>query len=158
MTSASPPVIPLTARAAVLRAWGTPYVIDPSFPVPQPGSLKRGECLIKLEYSGVCHSDLHIMKDEWGRSPALPLVGGHEGIGVVVAVGGDADLEQEEVKVGDRVGIKWIAGTCLRWVIILCLSFTAVVVVVPFFFFFCAEWFPNETTGSFSSVLNAGQA
>ncbi|KAG7086269.1 hypothetical protein E1B28_002235 [Marasmius oreades] len=102
--------IPKTARAAVLTHCGKPYDIK-EFPVKQPSELAVGECLIKMEYAGCCHSDLHVRDNDWGPPPRLPLVGGHEGIGHVVAIG---EHTQTKVKVGDRVGLKWIARSCLR--------------------------------------------
>lgn len=60
-----------------------------------------GEVLVRLEASGVCHSDLHVVKGEWA-APA-PMVLGHEGAGVVEAVGdGVSGLE-----VGDHVVLSW---------------------------------------------------
>lgn len=73
--------------------------------------LKRGEALVRVIYTGVCHTDLHAMLGDWPLDNKLPLVGGHEGAGVVVALGEGAD---QFVKVGDRVGIKWIATSCLN--------------------------------------------
>lgn len=49
-------------------------------------------------------------KGDWPIDAKMPLIGGHEGAGVVVALGDGAD---QFVKVGDRVGIKWIADSCL---------------------------------------------
>lgn len=106
------PSIPLTARAAVLHEIGGQYKIVKDHPVKQPGDLAPNECLIRLEYTGVCHSDLHIQRGDWATKAPLPLVGGHEGIGRVVAIG--AHSENSDVKIGDRVGIKWIAGVCDR--------------------------------------------
>ncbi|PFH53519.1 hypothetical protein AMATHDRAFT_137183 [Amanita thiersii Skay4041] len=104
--------IPKTARAAVLNAKGEEYSFLSSHPVPQPESLKPGECLVKIECSGVCHSDLHIKHGQqpWTFRAKLPLIGGHEGIGTVVAIGQHTHAPQ--VKVGDRVGLKWIADVC----------------------------------------------
>ncbi|KXN83414.1 Alcohol dehydrogenase 1 [Leucoagaricus sp. SymC.cos] len=102
--------IPKTQKAAVLRTVKGEYTIETDWPVTQPGELKPGECLVKLEYSGVCHSDLHIKDGDWARGPVLPLVGGHEGIGIVVAIG--EHTSNPAAKIGDRVGLKWIAGVC----------------------------------------------
>ncbi len=62
------------------------------------------------------HSDLHVMQGDWPKSSKVqtehkPLVGGHEGAGTVVAVGGER--AEQYVRVGDRVGIKWIASADL---------------------------------------------
>ena len=75
-------------------------------PVPKP---KPNEILINVKYSGVCHTDLHAWKGDWPLATKLPLVGGHEGAGVVVALG-------ENVKgweIGDYAGIKWLNGSCM---------------------------------------------
>lgn len=101
--------IPKTQRAAVLEDFASPYAIKTDHPVKRPSELAPGECLVKLEYSGVCHSDLHVRNADWPTKAKLPLVGGHEGIGRVVAVG---EHSTSNVKVGDRVGIKWIANVC----------------------------------------------
>ncbi|TFK64155.1 GroES-like protein [Pluteus cervinus] len=106
------PEIPRTARAAVLKEIGGRYTIVEDHPVKQPDELAPGECLVKLEYSGVCHSDVHVKNGDWARQAPLPLVGGHEGVGTVVAIG--KGTVNSEVKIGERVGVKWIAATCLR--------------------------------------------
>ncbi|PYH93118.1 hypothetical protein BO71DRAFT_441948 [Aspergillus ellipticus CBS 707.79] len=60
---------------------------------PSPGP---DEVLVNLKFSGLCHSDLHTWKD------------GHEGVGIVIAVGKDV----KDIKNGDHVGVQWINGTC----------------------------------------------
>jgi propanol-preferring alcohol dehydrogenase len=106
---ATPITIPLTQKAAILEAHSTPYVVKTDYPVKQPSELAAGECLIKLEYSGVCHSDLHIRNADWANKLKPPLIGGHEGIGRVVAIGAHSG---STVKIGDRVGVKWIGNVC----------------------------------------------
>ncbi|KAF8222471.1 mannitol-1-phosphate dehydrogenase M1PDH1 [Tricholoma matsutake] len=101
--------IPLTAKAAVLNEIGNGYVLVEDYPVKQPSELAPGECLIKLDYSGVCHSDIHIQRGTWPVSPELPVVGGHEGVGHVVAIG---EHSTASIKIGDRVGVKWIGRVC----------------------------------------------
>ncbi|KAJ1025254.1 hypothetical protein NDA13_004072 [Ustilago tritici] len=73
--------------------------------------LNAGEVLVRVLYTGVCHSDLHALQGDWPFPPKLPLIGGHEGAGVVVALGPGSE---EYVNKGDRVGIKWIADACLN--------------------------------------------
>ncbi|KAG7090140.1 hypothetical protein E1B28_011748 [Marasmius oreades] len=108
--------IPKTQRAAVIKKCKQPIEVENDFPVTQPSDLKPGECLVKLEYTGCCHSDVHIRDDDWGSGKflSLPLVGGHEGIGRVVAIGEGTSSGTNPVKVGDRVGLKWFATVCLR--------------------------------------------
>ena len=68
-------------------------VADLELNVPGPG-----EVLLRVEASGVCHTDLHIVEtDDWGHP--LPVLLGHEGAGVVEAVGSDVT----RFKIGDRV-------------------------------------------------------
>ncbi|KAF9032934.1 putative ADH1-alcohol dehydrogenase I [Panaeolus papilionaceus] len=110
MTSLEP--IPKTQTAAVIQEFKKPYFLNPEHPVKQPSNLAPNECLVKLEYAGVCHSDLHIRNADWAvNQPAPPLVGGHEGVGIVVAIGAHSS---DHVKLGDRVGIKWIGNVCGR--------------------------------------------
>lgn len=109
--------IPLTARAALLTAFNQEYVLKPDHPVKQPSELAPGECLIKIEYAGCCHSDLHIRQGDWGlKQLPLPLIPGHEGVGHVIAIG--EHTFNSDIKIGDRVGCKWTARACLRYVAI----------------------------------------
>lgn len=96
--------MPSTMRAAVVHAFGRPLTLD-ELPVPQPGP---GEILVKIEASGVCHTDLHAARGDWPVKPSLPFIPGHEGVGLVAAVGaGVAD-----VKEGDAVGVPWLYSAC----------------------------------------------
>jgi propanol-preferring alcohol dehydrogenase len=92
-------------RAAILDGYGQPLrLVDLPVPVPGPG-----EILIRLEASGVCHSDVHIWKGE--TRPAVapdPLILGHEGVGVVEALGPDVT----DWRLGERAGAAWLHDTC----------------------------------------------
>ncbi|KAL3527267.1 hypothetical protein ACH5RR_011923 [Cinchona calisaya] len=61
----------------------------------------------KVLYCGICHSDLHMVKNEWGMTK-YPIVPGHEIVGVVTEVGSRV----EKVKVGDKVGVGCLVGSC----------------------------------------------
>ncbi|HEY7404395.1 MAG TPA: zinc-dependent alcohol dehydrogenase [Candidatus Angelobacter sp.] len=94
-------------KAAVLHELKKPLAIE-EVERPQPG---EGEVLIKIEASGVCHSDLHIIEGDWkqfGGIIKLPLIPGHEVAGRVAEVGSGV----RDLKVGDRVGVPWIYWTC----------------------------------------------
>jgi len=93
-----------TMRAAVVHSFTEGLTID-EVAIPTPG---RHEALVKVEYSGVCHTDLHAAHGDWPVKPTTPFIPGHEGAGTVVAVGEDVT----RVKVGDRVGNAWLASAC----------------------------------------------
>ncbi|XP_050207094.1 probable mannitol dehydrogenase [Mercurialis annua] len=61
----------------------------------------------KVLYCGMCHSDIHMAKNEWGNS-VYPLVPGHEIVGVVTEVGSNV----ENFKIGDKVGVGYMSGSC----------------------------------------------
>src|SRR5262245_50707846 len=69
--------------------------------------LAPGQVLIDVEYSGVCHSQLHEIRGRRGPDRFLPHTLGHEGAGTVLQVGEGVT----KVKAGDRVVLSWIKGT-----------------------------------------------
>jgi propanol-preferring alcohol dehydrogenase len=73
--------------------------------VPTPG---RGQILVKIAATGVCHTDLHAANGDWPVKPKPPFIPGHEGVGHVVAVGAGVS----HVKEGDRVGVPWLYTAC----------------------------------------------
>ncbi|MGN3806427.1 alcohol dehydrogenase catalytic domain-containing protein, partial [Mycoplasmopsis bovis] len=70
--------------------------------IPEPVD---NEILVKLETSGICHTDLHIANFDWPRQPNYPMIPGHEGIGIVTKVGPNCT----KIKVGDRVGVAYVS-------------------------------------------------
>ncbi|WP_108445700.1 alcohol dehydrogenase AdhP [Halomonas denitrificans] len=93
-----------TMKAAVVRKFGEPLAIE-EVPTPRP---KRGEILVKVAASGVCHTDLHAAHGDWPVKPEPPFIPGHEGVGHIVAVGEGVT----HVKEGDRVGVPWLYSAC----------------------------------------------
>ena len=91
-------------KAAVVREFGAPLQIE-EVPVPRPG---RGQVLVNVKASGVCHTDLHAADGDWPVKPALPFIPGHEGVGYVAAVGEGVT----HIKEGDRVGVPWLYTAC----------------------------------------------
>lgn len=93
-------------KAAVVTAFGASLEIQDRL-VPSPGP---GQVLVRLENSGLCHTDIHAAHGDWPVKPHPPFVPGHEGVGTVVQVG--SGVTQREV--GDRVAIAWLAHACGR--------------------------------------------
>ncbi len=91
-------------QAAQVEQFGQPLVLK-ELDIPTPGP---GHILVKTEACGVCHTDLHAADGDWPLKPALPFTPGHEGIGIVTALGTGVTA----VKEGDRVGVPWLYSAC----------------------------------------------
>ena len=72
-----------------------------------PGELGAHEVEIGISHCGICHSDLHLISNDWGISQ-YPFIPGHEIIGTVVAAGTGV----HSIKPGQRVGLGWQANSC----------------------------------------------
>jgi uncharacterized zinc-type alcohol dehydrogenase-like protein len=72
-----------------------------------PGELKPDEVEVKISHCGVCHSDVHLIDNDWGMSK-YPFIPGHEIVGTVTAVGSGV----KSIKSGERVGIGWQSDSC----------------------------------------------
>jgi alcohol dehydrogenase, propanol-preferring len=94
-------------KAAVLHELKKPLTLE-EVDRPTPG---ENDVVIRVEASGVCHSDLHIIEGDWkqfGGITKLPLIPGHEIAGRVAEAGSAV----RDLKPGDRVGVPWIHWTC----------------------------------------------
>jgi propanol-preferring alcohol dehydrogenase len=91
-------------KAAVVRQFGRPLNIE-EVAIPSPGP---GEVLVKIMATDVCHTDLHAANGDWPVKPAPPFIPGHEGAGIVAAVGAGVTALRE----GDAVGIAWLHDAC----------------------------------------------
>jgi len=91
-------------RAAVVTSFDEPLVIK-EVPTPEPG---EGQVLVRIEASGLCHTDIHAARGDWPVKPAPPFVPGHEGVGIVEKVGAGVTLHGA----GDRVAIPWLGYAC----------------------------------------------
>ena len=91
-------------HAAVVEQFGKALVLR-EWDVPTPGP---GQIVVKTLACGVCHTDLHGARGDWPLKPKLPFIPGHEGIGIVSAVGPGVTI----VKEGDRVGVPWLYSAC----------------------------------------------
>lgn len=91
-------------KAAVVTDFQSPLEIQ-SLPIPEPGP---GEVLVHIEYSGLCHTDIHAAHGDWPVKPKPPFIPGHEGIGYVEQLGEGVTSR----KIGDRVAIAWLGYAC----------------------------------------------
>jgi propanol-preferring alcohol dehydrogenase len=90
--------------AAVVEDFTKPLVVK-RVPKPVPGA---HEILVRVETSGLCHTDIHAAHGDWPVKPTPPFIPGHEGIGLVEEVGPGVD----EVAIGDRVAMPWLGYAC----------------------------------------------
>jgi alcohol dehydrogenase, propanol-preferring len=93
-----------TMKAAVVERFGEPLVVR-EVPIPTPGP---GQALVEVFATGVCHTDLHAADGDWPIKPTPPFTPGHEGAGIVAALGPGVT----HLKEGDRVGIAWLHSAC----------------------------------------------
>lgn len=99
--AASAGQLPTRAYAAQSPTSGlAPFQLERRSPGPR-------DVLLEIRYCGVCHSDLHFVRNEWGLS-IYPLVPGHEIVGIVKATGS----EVQKFKVGDTVGVGCLVDSC----------------------------------------------
>lgn len=110
-TSSTSFTIPKTQKVALVAENGK-IEMKTDWPVKSQADLAPGECLVKIDATGCCHTDLHAALNDWPLKAKSPLIGGHEGVGIVVAIGDNTP--NSPVKLGDRVGIKWLADSCLN--------------------------------------------
>jgi propanol-preferring alcohol dehydrogenase len=91
-------------KAAVVHSFGAPAQIEDR-PIPQPGP---GQVLVRLEACGLCHTDIHAMHGDWPVRPPLPLVPGHEGVGIIEQLGAGVTTRT----IGQRVAMPWLGHAC----------------------------------------------
>ncbi|MFC4630048.1 alcohol dehydrogenase AdhP [Promicromonospora alba] len=91
-------------RAAVVTDFTAPLEIQ-EIPVPEPGP---DEVLVRIEASGLCHTDIHAAHGDWPVKPTPPFVPGHEGVGRIEKLGSGVTSRS----VGERVAIAWLGSAC----------------------------------------------
>jgi alcohol dehydrogenase, propanol-preferring len=99
-----PPRVGTTYKAAVVHDFARPLTIDE---VPRR-ELEPGQILVEVEATGLCHTDIHAAHGDWPVKPAPPFVPGHEGVGIVRALGPAVT----EVALGERVAMPWLGYAC----------------------------------------------
>ncbi len=91
-------------KAAVVHDFKSPLSVED---VVKP-EVAPDQVIVKIETSGLCHTDIHAAHGDWPVKPNLPFIPGHEGVGFVEMVGPGVT----EVKEGDRVAIPWLGYAC----------------------------------------------
>jgi propanol-preferring alcohol dehydrogenase len=91
-------------KAAVVHEFAAPLAIT-EVPKPEAGP---GEVVVRIETSGLCHTDIHAAHGDWPVKPAPPFIPGHEGVGIIEALGPGVS----EVALGDRVALPWLGVAC----------------------------------------------
>ena len=91
-------------RAVVVEEFDRIPAVE-EVPKPSPGP---GEVLVRIEASGLCHTDIHAARGDWPVRPSLPFTPGHEGVGIVEELGAGVDA----VSLGDRVALPWFGHGC----------------------------------------------
>ena len=91
-------------RAAVVRGFGQPLIIEER-PVPEAGP---GQVVVRMEASGLCHTDIHAASGDWPVKPTVPFIPGHEGVGIVTALGEGVTSPE----IGTRVAVPWLGYAC----------------------------------------------
>ena len=91
-----------------VSAYAAPSATEPLIPTTvERRDVGPHDVLIEIAYSGICHSDIHTVRGEWGPV-AYPLTVGHEIVGVVAEVGSEVSKHS----VGDRVGVGCMVNSC----------------------------------------------
>ena len=91
-----------------VKAYAAPSATEPLVPTTiQRRDVGPKDVLINIAYAGICHSDIHTVRGEWGPQQ-YPLTVGHEIVGVVEEAGSDVTRH----RVGDRVGVGCMVNSC----------------------------------------------
>lgn len=117
-TSPSSISIPEKQTVALVRELGGPVEFVDDYPVKLPG---HDEVLAKVLYTGVCQSDLHTRAGTAAGADGkpitaikLPHIGGHEGVGRIVALGTGLPERDPSIQLGGLVGIRFSSRICRR--------------------------------------------
>jgi alcohol dehydrogenase, propanol-preferring len=98
------PTAAKTMYAAVVHDFAEPLRLD-AVPIPMAGP---GQVVVRIEASGLCHTDIHAAHGDWPVKPTPPFTPGHEGVGIVEEIGRGVT----EVVLGERVAIPWLGYAC----------------------------------------------
>ncbi|GAA4714093.1 NAD(P)-dependent alcohol dehydrogenase [Sphingomonas lutea] len=109
-TTAEPtPAIETTGGPTPAKGWGTDAPDQPLRPMTfERRALRPDDVAIRITYAGICHSDLHTARNDWGGT-AYPNIPGHEIVGEVTAIGNEVTRH----RVGDIVAVGCMVDSCM---------------------------------------------
>ncbi len=92
------------------KGWGTDAADQPLRPMEfERRALRPNDVAIKITYAGICHSDLHTARNDWGGT-LYPVIPGHEIVGTVTAIGNEVTRH----RVGDTVAVGCMVDSCME--------------------------------------------
>ena len=92
------------------KGWGTDAPDQPLRPMTfERRALRPDDVAIKITYAGICHSDLHTCRNDWGGT-RYPVIPGHEIVGTVTAIGNEVTRH----RVGDTVAVGCMVDSCME--------------------------------------------
>ena len=94
-------------QVAVVHQFKQPLVMEDR-PIPTPGP---GQVVVRVEASGLCHTDIHAAHGDWPVKPSPPFVPGHEGVGIVERVGAGVDAASRRATASPSPGSAGPAAT-----------------------------------------------
>jgi uncharacterized zinc-type alcohol dehydrogenase-like protein len=114
MATTAEPTPTTVSKAAdgptIAKAWGTDAADQPLRPMEvERRALRPNDVAIKITYAGICHSDLHTCRNDWGGS-RYPVIPGHEIVGTVTAVGDEVTRH----RVGETVAVGCMVDSCME--------------------------------------------
>ncbi len=99
-----------TTQRTTAKGWGTDAPDQPLRPMEfERRALLPDDVAIRITFAGICHSDLHTCRNDWGGS-LYPVIPGHEIVGTVTAVGGEVTRH----RVGDTVAVGCMVDSCME--------------------------------------------
>src|SRR5436190_8404832 len=109
MATTAEPQAAMSSGPTIAKGWGTDAPDQPLRPMEfERRALRPDDVAIRITYAGICHSDLHTARNDWGGT-VYPVIPGHEIVGIVTGVGDEVTRH----RVGDPVPLGCMVDSCL---------------------------------------------
>ena len=110
MATTAEPTSETRSGPTTAKGWGTDAPDQPLRPMEfERRALRPDDVAIKITYAGICHSDLHTCRNDWGGTK-YPVIPGHEIVGTVTAIGDEVTRH----RVGDTVAVGCMVDSCME--------------------------------------------